>query len=117
MDQQDLVWVRFPFSNLEESKVRPAVIISNNAYNKKKQDVLICAITSNLEEEAYSILIDRSNLKSGNLPIKSKIRADKIILLEKRRIIKAFAMLDDSTFDKLIDEIIKLARRHDDKLA
>ena len=115
MDQQDLVWVQFPFSNLEESKVRPAVIISNNAYNTKKQDVLICAITSNLEEEAYSILIDRSNLKSGNLPIKSKIRADKIILLEKRRIIKTFARLDDKTFDILIDEIIKLARRHDGK--
>ena len=47
-----IVWVQFPFSNLSEHKVRPALVISNDAYNNAKQDVLLCAITSSLQEDA-----------------------------------------------------------------
>lgn len=109
MNQQDLVWVRLPFSSLRESKVRPAVIVSNNEYNKKSQDVIVCAITSRLDGKG--ILIDSGNLSSGNLPVKSRIRADKIMQIEKNLIIKPFARLDNKTFDMLIDEIMKLLQR------
>ena len=108
MKQQDIVWVKLPFSNLEDSKIRPAVIVSNNEYNKNGQDVLVSAITSNLEERLYSILIDAKNLSQGKLPLKSRIRADKIIQVEKNLIINAFGKLDNKTFDLLIKEILKL---------
>ena len=65
------MWVELTFSSLEESKVRPAVIVSNNEYNNKSEDVVVCAITSSLEERKYSIVIDSSNLSKGKLPIKS----------------------------------------------
>lgn len=109
--QQDLVWVRLPFSDLERAKYRPAIIVSNNIYNKNGQDVVACGITSNLEDKDYSILIDQSNLNSGKLPVKSRIRADKIMLLEKRIIEKPFAKLDNRTFDRLAREIEKLIKR------
>lgn len=111
MNQQDLVWVRLPFSSLKETKVRPAVIVSNNEYNKRSQDIVVCAVTSKLDEKQYSILIDNKNLSSGNLPVKSRIRADKIIQIEKNLIIRSFAKLDNKTFDSLINEIIKLLKR------
>jgi len=110
MNQQDLVWVRLPFSSLRESKVRPAVIVSNTEYNRRS-DVVVCAVTSKLEEKQYSILIDSSNLSQGNLPIKSRIRADKIMQIEKSLIIKAFARLNNKTFDSLVSEIMKLVQR------
>src|SRR3989338_8577626 len=108
MKQQDLVWVKLPFSNLEESKVRPAVIVSNNDYNNRSQDVVVCAITSNLEQKLYSIIIDNKNLSKGKLPIKSRIRADKIMQIEKNLIISAFAQIDNKTYDLLIIEINKI---------
>ena len=111
MKQQDIVWVKLPFSNLEDSKIRPAVIVSNNEYNKNSQDVLVSAITSNLEERPYSLLIDTKNLSHGKLPLKSRIRADKLIQVEKNLIINAFGKLENRTFDLVIKEIIKLLQR------
>lgn len=111
MKQQDLVWVKLPFSSLEESKVRPAVIVSNDGYNNKNQDVIVCAVTSNLEQKPYSIIIDDKNLSKGKLPIKSRIRADKIMQIEKSLIISPFAQIDSKTYDMLVNEIKKLIER------
>lgn len=111
MRQQELIWVRLPFSSLEKSKVRPAVVVSNNGYNKKNQDIVVCAVTSNLEPKEYSILIEQENLSEGKLPLKSRIRADKIMQIEKNLIIKSFARLDNKIFDALIGEIIRLLQR------
>ena len=111
MGQQDLVWVRLPFTSLEESKIRPAVVVSNNDYNERHYDVIVCAVTSRLEEIPYSILIDQKNLSSGRLPLKSRIRADKIMQVEKGIIERRFARLDDKTFDILVDKIVNLLKR------
>ena len=86
MKQQEIIWVKLPFSSFEESKVRPAVVVSNDNYNTKTQDVVVCAITSKLEEKSYTVLIDNKNLSEGKLPLKSRIRADKIMQIEKNLI-------------------------------
>ncbi len=111
MKQGDLVWVRLPFTSLEESKIRPALIVSNDGYNKKLEDAVVCAITSKLEEVPYSVPISQKNLSEGKLPIKSRIKADKIMLIEKSLIIRSFARLDNKTFDALANEIMKLVKR------
>lgn len=111
MQQQGLVWVRLPFSNLKEGKLRPAVVVSNNEYNSQNQDVVVCAVTSNLADRKYSILINQENLVSGRLPIKSRIRADKILQIEKRLIAGQFAAVDSSTFDTLVAELTALVKR------
>lgn len=111
MNQQDLVWVKLPFTSLEESKTRPAVVVSNNDYNKKQDDVVVCAVTSKLEETPYSVFIEQRNLSTGRLPVKSKIRGDKIMQVEKTLIIRSFGKLDDETFDALIGEITNLVKR------
>jgi len=41
----DVVLVRFPFTNQQGSKRRPAVVISSKAYNRQKPDVILAAIT------------------------------------------------------------------------
>ena len=110
--QQDIVWIRFPYSDMKEGKFRPAIVVSNEKYNKNRLDVIACAVTSKLDEKDYTILIDQSNMSSGKLPLKSRIRADKIMQIEKKLVEKPFARLDDKTFDLLADEIKKLISRH-----
>jgi len=109
--QQDIVWVRFPYSDMKESKFRPAVVVSNDSYNKKNMDVVACAVTSKLDDREYSILLDESNISSGKMPLKSRIRADKIILIDKLLVAKTFARLDNRTFDLLTYEISRLVKR------
>ena len=38
--------VAFPFTNLQATKQRPAVIISDDAYQQNRPDVILMAITS-----------------------------------------------------------------------
>ena len=45
----DVVLVRFPFTNQKASKQRPAVVISHSDYNSKRPDVVLMAITSQLD--------------------------------------------------------------------
>ena len=56
-----VVLVRFPFTNQTGSKQRPAVVISNRAYNTTKPDVVIMAITSKLRQDSEpgEVLIDQ----------------------------------------------------------
>jgi len=44
----DVVLVPFPFTNQIQSKKRQAVIVSGQAYNSVKPDVVVMAITSQL---------------------------------------------------------------------
>src|SRR5271166_6550358 len=44
----DVVLVPFPFTSQTASKKRPAVIVSNRAYNTVRPDVVVMAVTSQL---------------------------------------------------------------------
>ena len=75
--QRDVVPIDFPFSDLTGTKVRPALVISNNAYNAANLDAVVLAITSNLSTHDYKVAIEDQDLESGNLPTRSVIRVDK----------------------------------------
>jgi len=48
INQRDIILIPFPFSDLSESKIRPALVVSNNIYNSQSLDIVVTAITSNL---------------------------------------------------------------------
>ena len=102
MKQRDIVLVPFPFSNFSGNKIRPALILSNNSYNNASEDVIICGITSNLKNPKYSLIIDHNNLETGQLDIKSAIKAENVLKINKSLIIKDFATIDKQTFSKVI---------------
>jgi mRNA interferase MazF len=47
----DIVLVPFPFTNQATSKKRPAVVVSNRAYNVARPDVVVMAVTSQLRAD------------------------------------------------------------------
>jgi mRNA interferase MazF len=49
-EKGDVILVSFPFSNQSAVKKRPAIIISSNTYNNISRDVVIMAITSQIEK-------------------------------------------------------------------
>lgn len=44
----NVVLVGFPFTNLQATKKRPAVVVSSAAYSAIRQDVIVLAITSRI---------------------------------------------------------------------
>ena len=100
--QGEIVLVPFPYSDLSASKRRPALVLSNNIYNNKFPDIVICVITSNLYKDNFSVELNDSDLESGILPESSVIKCHKLFTIEQSRIIKKFSKINDK---KLIDVI------------
>lgn len=107
-EQKDIVLLPFPFSNLEEEKVRPAIIISNNRFNDDSPDCLMIPLTSVLKKRPFSILLSQDDLVCGKLIAESMIRADKIFSLEKSMVKMKIGIVDDKKFKEIIEKVMKL---------
>jgi mRNA interferase MazF len=99
--QRDIVLLNFPFSNLKQSKVRPAIILSNNKHNKKSNDVIVVPLTSNLQQTDYDMLISNKNLEKGNLIVDSRVKVDRIFSVDKKLVKMNIGKIDKQTFSKI----------------
>lgn len=106
--QGDIILLPYPFTNLEETKVRPAIIISNNFFNKKSDDCIAIPLTTVIKDEPYSILVNQNDLSSGKLLKPSRIRVDKIFTVDKNLIIMKIGSVNNNVFNKIKLEINKI---------
>ena len=107
-NQGDILVVPFPFSDLTSIRQRPVLVLSKKDYNEKCEDIITCGITSNLKDAACSVLIDDFNLIEGKLPLKSRIKFDKLFTLNKDIVIKKVARLNKANFEKVRKGICSL---------
>ena len=63
----EVVVVPFPFSDLTQSKRRPALVITPLEGN----DVILCQITSKAIKDKYSIALEDNDFEKGSLNLKS----------------------------------------------
>lgn len=70
----DVVVLPFPFSDLTENKVRPAVVLARVG----RGDWILCQITSNPYGDAQAVVIDTTDFESGMLRLKSYARPSKL---------------------------------------
>jgi len=108
--QGDIVLVPFPFSDLSSAKRRPGLVVSNNDYNAKREDIVICGITSNLENQEYSVIITERDITSGNILATSRIKADKLFTIKKSKVIKTLATVSDRALNDIKDQMMLLFR-------
>lgn len=108
IQQKELVLLPYPFSNLEGTKVRPALVVSNNSFNKKSDDCIMVPLTTVIKDEPYSVVIEQGNLSSGKLLKSSRIRTDKIFCVEKNLITMKIGKLKDYSFEKVKQEILRI---------
>ena len=109
--QRDIVLVPFPFSDLSGHKVRPVLILSNDAYNQRAPDVLVCSMTSRMIVAPYSVFINDADVEQpGTLNHPGRIRADRISSLHQSLLIRRVARLKRSVFSQVVSEIDKLLK-------
>ncbi|MGN6211437.1 type II toxin-antitoxin system PemK/MazF family toxin [Parafilimonas sp.] len=107
--QGEIVLVPFPYSDLSASKRRPAlVVVSNNLYNGRFPDIVVCVITSNLYKDNFSVELNDNNLQSGILPESSIIKCHKLFTIEQSRIIKKFSKVKDDKLKEVISMLHNL---------
>lgn len=103
--QGDILLIPVPFTDLTSSKKRPVLVISNDHYNNKTEDIVVVAITSNLITKDYSILITDTDLTKGNLKVDSCIRVDKIYTLSQEIVIRKFGEVSNDIMSAVTDHI------------
>lgn len=74
----DVVAVRFPFSDLTDAKRRPALVLAQVEFD----NVILCQITSKMYTSQRAITLSRRDFASGNLPVTSYVRPDKLFTAE-----------------------------------
>lgn len=79
----DIVVLPFPFSDLSESKIRPAVVLAQ----ANKNDWIMCQITSNPYGDAQAIIIEQTDFKTGMLRLQSYARPSKLFTANQRLMI------------------------------
>ena len=80
--QGSVVLVDFTYSNQVQSKVRPALVMSNSRYNSLSRDVIVMKITSR-KPKMMAVSLTNEDLKSGSLDYPSYVQVDGIYALEK----------------------------------
>ena len=88
----DVVLVGFPFTNLQSTKKRPAVIISHSTYQQQKPDVILMAISSQIRQPLAMGEAFLHDWRTAGL-IKPSVLKPLIATIEQTRIIKTMGQL------------------------
>lgn len=83
LKQRDIVLIPISFTDPTSQKRHPAVVISSNNYNETHENIVVAALTSNIESHNFATLLTSDDLEHGVLKATSMIRADKIYTLER----------------------------------
>ncbi len=96
-----VVVIRFPFSNLKGSKLRPAIVIAQAEFD----NLILCQITSKPYTSTTAISLSKTNFSDGKLPITSFIRPDKIFTADNSIIKSTVGHLDSTTLSLVLKTV------------
>lgn len=100
----DVVLVRFPFSDLSRTKVRPAVCLGGAG----RGDWLLCQITSNGYEDPRAISLGSADFVAGGLKLASYARPGKLFTANGSLITTSAGRLNDIALRGVIDAVVAL---------
>jgi len=99
-----VVLVPFPFSDLSNSKKRPAVVVASAG----RGDWILCQITSNPYSDSNSIPLDSKDFIYGGLQIRSYARPAKLFTANESLITLEAGHLTADTLQAIRNQIITL---------
>ena len=98
-----VVLVRFPFSDLSHSKLRPAVVLADSG----RGDWLLCQITSNSYGDPLAVQLAAADFRVGGLRIASYSRPLKIFTAHETLISTRLGVLRAEAFTRIVGVIVK----------
>lgn len=102
-----VILVRFPFSDLSQSKLRPAVVLADCG----RGDWLLCQITSNPYSDSGAIRLTDADFQSGSLHTISFARPTKLFTAHQSLIVpNEIGVLQKQSSNKIVDAIVQLLK-------
>jgi len=103
----DVVVIPFPFSDLTQTKRRPALVIST----LEGDDVILCQITSQTFRDNYAIPLEDKDFKTGELKQSSNVRANRIFTADSHIILYKAGSLTVNRLNEVINKIVEIIRK------
>lgn len=98
--------VRFPFSDLSNSKRRPAVVLADAG----RDDFVLCQVTSNPYADPRAIQVTVESFSSGGLPRTSYVRPGKLFTANRDLVVGAAGQLNQEAHIAVIEAVVELLR-------
>jgi mRNA interferase MazF len=105
--QGQVIFVSFPYSDLTATKVRPAVVLAQ----VKKDDVLICQVSSRSYADPHAIEIGLDAFSDGSLPKTSYVQTGKLFTCHVSLIHQQVGTLRVQVLDTIKRSVIELIRQ------
>lgn len=102
----DVVVIPFPFSDLSQSKRRPALVIATLEGN----DAILCQITSKNINDIYAITIDDSDFVSGNLRQAGNIRPNRLFTADTHIILYRVGSIKRDKLIQVVGKVIDIIK-------
>lgn len=101
-----VVLVPFPFSDLSNAKLRPAVVLAGT----EKGDLILAQITSNPYSDSLAIEISDNHFEEGSLKRVSYVRPGKLFTSSENLLKKYVGTLNQTIHKEIIETIIRILR-------
>ncbi len=101
-----VVLVPFPFSNLAQAKLRPAVVLADAG----RGDWILCQVTSNPYADLHAIELTGGSFTQGSLRITSYARPGKLFTASQELIVSQAGTLNTVVFQVIIESVIHILR-------
>jgi mRNA interferase MazF len=105
--KDDVVVVPFPFSDLSQSKRRPALILAV----LPGDDRILCQITSRAVRDNDAITLDRSDFQHGALHQPSNVRPNRLFTADEGIFIRRVGRLTTLKVDEVIQQVVSVFTR------
>ncbi len=101
-----VILVQFPFSDLSQTKLRPAVVLADAG----RGDRILCQVTSKAYGDARAIMLEDASFAVGSLRATSYARPGKLFTASRDLIVTQVGKLKAEPFRQIIDSVVTLLR-------
>ncbi len=102
-----IVLVRFPFSDLSRSKLRPAVVLAEVG----RGDWILCQITSNPYSDALAIRLSDESFRQGGLQRVSYARPGKLFTANYELMTTEVGVLKPEILRQIVAAVVEVLQR------
>src|SRR2546421_7632752 len=99
-----VVLVPFPFSDLSQAKLRPAVVLADVG----RRDWILCHITSNPYGDTRAIMLEEASFAVGALRVGSYARPGNLFTAHSTRMVTQVGTLKAAPFQHIIEAVVAL---------
>ena len=101
-----IVLVPFPFSDLSQAKLRPAIALADAG----RGDWILCQVTSNPYGDLRAVHLTPASFGSGSLRSDSYARPVKLFTASRELMVAQVAILSPEAREQLIDAVVAILR-------